>query len=171
MNKPAWTTTLFLKVNTYIGRWPLIDKGMTFAAHYLLFVLMAILVYEWWRTDVLLSQVVVFVALFGASFGISYAIALIWYRPRPVQELIGITILIKTLGTWKSFPSDHTISATLVAYGAFLTFSGVPLVVFCVLAASIAVSRVWVGVHYPRDILGGFLVASCVIGIAQLFLG
>ncbi len=170
MKKPAWTTPLFLTVNNYIGRWSVIDNGMRLAAHYLLFVLMGILLYQWWNTEVLFSRIILFGVMLVTSLGISYAIALIWYMPRPVRQLLGIKTLIHTMGTWKSFPSDHTISATLVAYGAFLSFSGWFLVLFVFLAALVAVSRVWVGAHYPRDILGGALVAGAVILVVQLFL-
>ncbi len=170
MKQPAWTTQLFLKTNTYIGRWPFVDSFMKFAAQYLLFLLVAILLYHWWMDGVFFSQSILFAVITVTSLSISYAVALIWYRPRPSQELADIKTLINTFGTWKSFPSDHTIAATIVAYGGLLTFSGWFLAIFIVCASFVALSRVWVGVHYPRDILGGAVLAGIVLAGAHYFL-
>ena len=166
----AWTTPLFLKINNLVGRWSFVDGYMKFSAQYLLFLLGGILLYQWWNTDVLFSRVSLFVLLFVLSISMSYAIALVWERPRPIRQLPHIKTLIPTLGTWKSFPSDHTISATLIAYGAYLSFSGWLLLVCCSCAVSVACSRVWVGVHYPRDILGGCLLALSVIGMVHMYM-
>ena len=168
--KQAWTAQLFLKIHAHVGKYPMFDRLMIYTAHYLLIVLVFVLVYEWWHTGMFASRVTLFGALFVAAFAVSYTIALIWYRPRPALQLHGIKTRIKTLGTWKSFPSDHTIAATLLAYGAFLTFSGWALTVFCMLAALVAMSRVWVGVHYPRDIFGGIAIAGIIVAIAEKFL-
>lgn len=163
MTRPACTTQLFLKIHSYVGKWPFVDRAMVFAAHYLLFILIAVLLHQWWRTDTLPLYGGLFGVYLGTSLAISYMIALVWYRPRPVRQIPGFRALIKTLGTWKSFPSDHTIAATIVGYAGIVTFSGWALVIFLILSASIAFSRVWVGVHYPRDILGGFFLALGVI--------
>ena len=58
-----------------------------------------------------------------------------------------------------SFPSGHTCASfacALVLYRILPKPYGVPAVI---LATLIAFSRMYVGVHYPTDILGGFLVA------------
>jgi undecaprenyl-diphosphatase len=169
MKKPAWTTPLFLQVNKLVGRWSIIDQLMVLSAHYLLFILLGVLMYQWWKMDVFFVQLLVFAVIFAGSLGVSYSVAVVWRRPRPIHQLLGIKILIQTMGTWKSFPSDHTIGATIVGYGAFLIFSGWQLVIFLFFAAIVAFSRVWVGVHYPRDIVGGFLVASGVILLTYFF--
>lgn len=67
-----------------------------------------------------------------------------------------------TTPTDLSFPSGH--AATSFA-GATLLARSVPrlAVPFYALAAAIALSRVYVGVHYPLDILGGAVLG---IGVA-----
>lgn len=55
-----------------------------------------------------------------------------------------------------SFPSRHTASSTVIAM-TFL-FVNVPLgVVFLMIAFLIGLSRIFAGVHFPRDVLAGFL--------------
>ena len=58
-----------------------------------------------------------------------------------------------------SFPSGHT--ATAVAAAIVLSYfapRAAPL--FAILAAAVAYSRLYVGVHFPLDIVGGALVGA-----------
>lgn len=79
-------------------------------------------------------------------------------RPRPFDVSSEIVPLIKKPGDY-SFPSGHTcasFSAALVYYRMLPRKYGVLAVI---LASLVALSRLYLGVHYPSDILGGFLVA------------
>ena len=81
-------------------------------------------------------------------------------RPRPYTVLEELTILIDKPGEF-SFPSGHTSSSFAFAFAVYLLLPqkyGIPAMV---LAALIAVSRLYVGVHYPTDILGGIAVGVC----------
>ncbi len=79
-------------------------------------------------------------------------------RPRPFDAYDTIIPLI-TRPTDYSFPSGHTCASFAVALVMFRMLPrryGIPAVV---LAAMVAFSRLYLGVHYPGDVLGGFLVA------------
>lgn len=162
--KQAWTTSLFLRINSFVGRWPIFDRFMVFCSRFLLSVLFGILLFQWTIDETINIFVYNFGFLFAVALGISYILAFLCRCPRPIKQLPNIKILSRTFGTWKSFPSDHTISATFLIYAGLSTFGlGVMSFVFILSSILIAVGRVWVGAHYPRDIIGGFFVASIVL--------
>jgi len=70
------------------------------------------------------------------------------------------------LRTWSSFPSDHAMMWTAVAMGIFLVsrWMGVLALLQCVFL--ICLPRVYLGLHYPSDVLAGILLGvsvTCVV--------
>ena len=86
-------------------------------------------------------------------------------RTRPYDVNTGIQLLVAKLRDY-SFPSGHT--AASIASAAALYFAGEKKLwkPALVLACLIAVSRLYLYVHYPTDVLGGV-----VIGIIAGYLG
>ncbi len=78
-------------------------------------------------------------------------------RPRP-DVLTGLMPLIER-PTDFSFPSGHTVAAFEAATVFMLRDKrvGIP---FLVLAVLIAMSRLYLHVHYPTDIIGGIILGS-----------
>ena len=81
-------------------------------------------------------------------------------RPRPYTQIPDLTILVKKPHDW-SFPSGHTTASFAFAFAFYFGLSrkkySIPVFV---LAALIAFSRLYVGVHYPTDVLGGLLIGT-----------
>lgn len=68
----------------------------------------------------------------------------------------------------KSFPSDHAMTAWLLFFLAvFLAIPGASAL--ALLALWVSWGRVYAGVHYPGDILGGFVVAAIAVMASKYF--
>jgi membrane-associated phospholipid phosphatase len=94
----------------------------------------------------------------ATAYVLNTAVKLVARRARPVLD--GLPPLIAT-PTQLSFPSAHASSSFAAARG-FAPLVG-PTVVYP-LAAAMAVSRVYLGVHYPTDILAGAALGTLVGG-------
>lgn len=95
-------------------------------------------------------------------------------RPRPVLDPVPLIRQLKRQPITTSFPSGHAASAAAFATGVALESRGLGAVV-APLAFSVAMSRVYTGVHFPSDVLAGaalgagaaFVVRGLVLTRAQ----
>lgn len=99
------------------------------------------------------------VCLFVGNIGLKNLVG----RLRPCQIDAGVRMLISTPGGY-SFPSGHTLHAFTAATAIFLYYKK-PGVIALIFAALIAFSRMYLFVHFPTDILAGFVLG---VGIAVL---
>ncbi len=176
MEHLSWSHKLFLRVNAMVGNRPWLDRLMYVSAHWLIYPLyavamLAVAVNALPGTPGLFKEyVLVLGAALVPAYVISYGIAFFFPHVRPVKEFPQIKELVAPFPLWKSFPSDHTIAVTILSIvtAFFLPFGATTLLLFC-LALLVALGRVYVGVHYPRDIVGGLVVGSAMaLGVAQL---
>lgn len=92
-------------------------------------------------------------------------------RTRPYEVIEGLSILIKKPGEF-SFPSGHTANSMCVGVSLWmisqkcqalgdkkLYFPKAAGWFFLILSILIGLSRLYVGVHYPTDVLGGAVLA------------
>jgi hypothetical protein len=93
----------------------------------------------------------------AGTFALNTTVKLIVRRPRP--ELRGLPALTST-PTQLSFPSAH--ASTSFAGARLYTRLGLPAVPLYALAASLAASRLYLGVHYPSDVLAGAVLGTVV---------
>jgi undecaprenyl-diphosphatase len=99
---------------------------------------------------------------------IAFAMELVFYylikknirRPRPHKKLQGIQCLIAPPDEF-SFPSGHTAAAFLIASLVFAAFPAFAAPAF-IWALLVGFSRIFLGVHYPTDVLAGM-----VLGVAS----
>jgi len=102
----------------------------------------------------------ILVAVVATSDLASNALKHLYMRTRPCNAMEGVRLLVGCSGSY-SFPSGHAtnIFAAMVFLSArYKRFS--PL--FMLIAALVAYSRVYVGVHYPLDVAAGALLGSLI---------
>lgn len=102
------------------------------------------------------------------ALGANQLIGLVWQHPRPFMIGLGHTFIAHAPDS--SFPSDHatvfaSLALTLLPGGA-RTLGGLTLLA----GLAVAWARVFLGVHFPLDMLGAVVVAcvACMV-IAPLW--
>lgn len=101
-------------------------------------------------------------AVVAAAYLLNTAIKFTIRRPRPnLPDLPPLT----TTPSGLSFPSAHTTTA-VVGAGLFSRL-GMPATPLRLLAAALAYSRIYLGVHYPSDLVGGGLLGALILKLAR----
>ncbi len=166
---------VFFALNNLAGESVLLDAFFVFLAKYLPYLIGALAFALWlnWKENWILK--IKIASVFIIIGGLAYASAFlffheIWPRPRPF-EVISATQLISETGF--SFPSKHALISFILAT-FILKINRKAGRAFFVVAILISLGRVFVGVHYPSDILVGaflgILVGWAGVVLAEKFL-
>jgi undecaprenyl-diphosphatase len=150
------------------GAWthPLMDKVMIAVTdpHKVPWLLYAVApaALAWWlykgRKHALRVLVVAAIAV-GAADMLSYRVLKPWAaRPRPEYAGIGAIKRVPPGGRL-GFPSNHAMNAAAGASVLAVAYPGGRLA-FWTLAGLVAYSRVYVGMHYPLDVLAGLALGG-----------
>ena len=153
---------LFHLINNLAGRIPALDTLGIFAAVFLLPLLAFLLVpmaftvkrlreEHWWELPV---KALIAAAL---GYGLRTVVGVVVARPRPFAALADVQPLISVEHLANSFPSGHATLAFALAFMVFKKDRDWGLA-FLILALLIGLGRVFVGVHYPLDIVGGAMM-------------
>jgi undecaprenyl-diphosphatase len=121
-----------------------------------------------WLTRHRLSVYLLFVAVAGGA-ALNWALKDVFGRPRPDIVAWGVDVLSN------SFPSGHSMAA-VIAYGSVAYLGGrleptralrwTTWTLAGLLILAIGLSRIYLGVHYPSDVLAGYVAGLAWTALA-----
>jgi len=102
------------------------------------------------------------------ALGINQVIGLFYFHNRPFMDGLGTTLVHHVAES--SFPSDHTTFMFGIAIFIYVSMKNKILgQILLVLALIGGMSRVFIGVHYPFDIMGSIITATIASMIIYRF--
>ncbi len=155
--------SIFTFINQFADQNPILDQIEIAVGQYLPFLFILMLVYLWFKKDDKQNNFkhTTLYAGYATVLGLitNYVIGLFYFHPRPFMDHLGTTLAHHSAQS--SFPSDHT---TFMLSMALMLLYFKPTkrfgLVFILLGLWGGISRVFIGVHYPFDILGSILVST-----------
>jgi len=152
---------VFQWINDIAGRYPFLDKGMIFITNSVPYVVIVFMLFLWFtgnkdkRAEKQYTAIyIVFTCLLGLV--LNAILHSVYYHSRPfvthhVHQLV-------PHNTDSSFVSDHAVLVFSVACTLLLRKDSwkYPVLVWAII---VGISRIFVGVHYPADVIGGALLS------------
>ncbi|AHN73064.1 undecaprenyl-diphosphatase [Pandoraea pnomenusa] len=152
--------TLFLLFNARALPTPPVFALATFLAQYLILTVPVGLVVAWMHATEAQRRALIAAAVAGVvGLAINQAIGWVWQHPRPFVMGIGHTYLAHAADS--SFPSDHLTLIWSVAFALVADKAArIAGIVITMLGLSVAWARIFLGVHFPLDMVGSAVVAG-----------
>lgn len=145
LHSPIFDT--FFTWCTFLGEWPLISVSIAIA------LIKKPRLGLWFGICFLLELFMVQ----GLKFGLN--------EPRPIQELGSLLFEApgSPIAAWRSFPSGHTAGAfTALGFFAVTSKHRAVEILYVILAALVAFSRLYLGQHYLHDVAAGICISMLV---------
>ena len=162
--------TLTHLINDLSGQSVVVDQVFIVITKYGVPLMVLAVIIQWWgkRPREESRQMTIIAGLtFLIGLLIAQVILLFIHRIRPYDAGVSHLIIDKTID-W-SFPSDHAIASLSIAFAYLLNgFRRHALAFFCA-ALLVCFSRIFVGMHYASDILGGAGVALVTAYLVNKF--
>jgi len=152
-----WDRFLFHEIHGLAGQSAFLDWFMLECSNAGNFVALA-LVYLGYQTWLNWKRGISAAVTLGASIGLSDFIGMqlkLWFaRPRPCQVFLNLHELVGCGGSF-SMPSNHACNSATAAAFLWVLFPSSRWVVGACLFL-IGISRIYLGAHYPTDVLAGW---------------
>ena len=157
---------IFLTINNFAGKSHQLDFMMSIAAQYMPYIFIGLLFYLWFsdrKNEALYAG-------YATTLGVltNQLIGLFYFHPRPFMDHLGTTLLSHKPDS--SFPSDHTTFTLSIAL-MLITFKTTRAIgiITTFLALWCGTARIYLGVHYPFDILGSIVVSILAVIVIMIF--
>lgn len=152
--------SFFYWFNSFSGQNEVLDILVLLIGKYLIYIVPILLLISWFiykkdkiRID-MLKAALISILLWQIPTRI---ISWMWFRPRPFIDLVGTKELFFHVPSY-SFPSDHAVFlAAISVYFYLLGYKKVGVIGF-IATFLVGVFRIIAGLHYPGDILAGWIL-------------
>src|SRR6478735_6184881 len=149
---------LFRTINDFGKEYTYLNNFFIFMAEYMVFVLTFIALIFWFTRReenrmMIISATISFILaeMMGKIAGTLHS------NNQPFAELSNVNKLIEK-AVDNSFPSDHTILFFAFCM-TFFMYQKRWRYIWIMLALVVGISRIWVGVHYPADVIVGAIIS------------
>ncbi|MFB7938214.1 phosphatase PAP2 family protein [Streptomyces sp. NPDC056049] len=149
---------------------PWFDRVMEFTGEYgIMLAMVLVVLWCWWsvrRRDTLADSVSAVAGIVWAPLAAGVALLVnipirgFVERPRPFEDHDGLEVLVDGKTDY-SFVSDHATMAMAIAVALFVADRRFGIAAIG-LALAEGFARVYMGVHYPTDVIGGFALGTAV---------
>jgi membrane-associated phospholipid phosphatase len=178
-----WDVVALLGINALTGNW-LIDWTIQFVAQNKLLngtVFVAAYWYYWFgggSCDTVKARRVALAGLVSCLLAIVIARALadlLPFRMRPMLDTVSgfrfpAVPVSDDYEEWSSFPSDKAAFVFALSFGLYTIAPRVSIALAAYGAVAICLPRVWLGVHYPSDVLVGAAIGAAAAWICEKFI-
>lgn len=168
-----WDEALFRAINGLAGQSATLDRFMVELAKpgNLFYPIVFAAAYWLWRNrrECVIGSAVL-AGVIGATDALGTHLKGLVQRPRPCLTLPEVQQLLGCGGAF-SFPSNHAANTTAAAAFFQILYPRSGWISWPLVLA-IGLSRVYIGAHYPTDVIGGWVVGGLVgVGAAWLLRG
>jgi len=155
---------IFRYINSFAGRTEWLDSAIVFSAETLGIILLFGLLYfllshEHGKRQGFHNIIVILTTAFLA-WGVAELIKYFYSAPRPFLVLDNVTRLVNFGGT-DSFPSGHATFFSAIATSLYFYHKKIAFF-YALGALVIGISRIAAGIHWPADILAGYIIGGAV---------
>lgn len=150
---------IFKRINKYAGRYQHLDTLVINFSQKVRYLFLFILIIMLFRNKSHKKITLFTIISIGLSFVLNKLITLFYFKPRPFLNLWVHLLPPFPSKKSSSFPSKHTTLAFAAATSVFFykRFLGSMMYLAAILTGF---SRIWMGQHYPLDILGSSILGS-----------
>ncbi|MBG0962132.1 undecaprenyl-diphosphatase [Bacillus anthracis] len=168
MSFSQFNIDIFRAINDLGKQYSFLNPAIVFLAEYMVYIL-ALIILAYWFTGSRQSRMMVIQAM--VAFVIAEVIGKVagkfHLNYQPFAVLTDVNKLVDH-AVDNSFPSDHTILFFSICFSFSLVRKKAGWL-WLILAFCVAISRIWVGVHYPFDIAVGALI-GCISAVFSYWL-
>jgi membrane-associated phospholipid phosphatase len=164
-------------LNQFAQRWPTFDQVVVFFTNSDLMKGGVVIAAIWWawfcpKGETKTNRSYLLSALLGALIALFFARVLAHALPIRVRPILDSTLHFRLPAgspqqsnwtIWSSFPSDHAALFCALLTGVWLVSRRAGMILLAYIGTFICLPRIYIGIHYPTDILAGAALGVLVV--------